>query len=230
MKKGDDRRQLLIDTAERLFYSRGYEQTSIQDILDELHFSKGGFYHHFESKFALLEAICAQRAKQSCEAARAAVEACTGGAVDQLNAFFEKSGIWQSDGTDYVGLLIRVAYREDGALMREKMKQRQIELTLPIVERIISRGVRSGEFFVPRGEGVAELVLRLGMQLTDEIAYVLAGERTETDVLQAIMDKLNLYRYAIERLLGAPFGSVLLLDAQNLAQVCRKMLHQEGRA
>lgn len=223
MKKGDDRRQLLMDTAERLFYSRGYEQTSIQDILDELHFSKGGFYHHFESKFALMEAICAQRAQQSCEAAREAVEGCEGDAVEKLNAFFEKSGIWQSDSTDYVGLLIRVAYREDGALMREKMKQRQIELTLPVIEKIIAQGVKQGVFFVPRGNSVAELVLRLGMQLTDEIAYVLAAQREETDALTAIMDKLNLYRYAIERLLGAPFGSIILLRGENLADIYRAM-------
>lgn len=230
MKKGDDRRQALIDTAERLFYSRGYEQTSIQDILDALKFSKGGFYHHFESKFALMEAICAQRAQQSCEAAKEAVEACEGSAVEKLNAFFEKSGIWHSDGADYIGLLIRVAYREDGALMREKMKQRQIELTLPVVRKIIAQGVKNGEFFVPRGEGVAELVLRLGMQLTDEIAYVLAGAQDEQEAIAEIIDKLTLYRYAIERLLGASFGSVILLKAEDLAQICQAMLQQGSRA
>ena len=61
MKKGDRRREEVIETAERLFYSRGYEKTSVQDILDEMHFSKGGFYHHFESKLQLLEAICEMR-------------------------------------------------------------------------------------------------------------------------------------------------------------------------
>lgn len=229
MKKGEDRRQALLDTAEKLFYSRGYEQTSVQDILDALHFSKGGFYHHFESKLALLEAICAQRAQESCEAARATVDACPGSAVDKLNALFEKSGIWQSDSTDYISLLIRVAYREDGALMREKMKQRQLELTKPILQKIIAEGVRQNLFFVPRGEGVAELVLRLGAQLTDEIAYVLSGAREEQAALAAIFEKLELYRYAIERLLGAPFGSVVLLQAEDLAQVCQNMLRQGGR-
>ena len=230
MKKGDDRRQALIDTAERLFYSRGYEQTSIQDILDALKFSKGGFYNHFEYKHALMEAICVQRAQESGEAARAAVEACDGSAVDKLNAIFEKSGIWHSQGAEYVGVLIRVAYREDGALMREKMKQRQIEIMLPEVEKIISQGVKHGEFFVPRGDGVAELVLRLGMQLTDEIAYVLAGTQEEQDAIAAIVDKLTLYRYAIERLLGAAFGSIVLMDAEELARVCQTMLRQGGRA
>ena len=58
MKKGDARRGELLATAERLFYTKGYEQTSVQDILTAMHFSKGGFYHHFDSKLAVLEAIC----------------------------------------------------------------------------------------------------------------------------------------------------------------------------
>ena len=62
VKKGDARREELLATAERLFYTKGYEQTSVQDIINEMHFSKGGFYHHFDSKLALLDAICEARA------------------------------------------------------------------------------------------------------------------------------------------------------------------------
>ena len=36
MKKGDARRGELLAAAERLFYTKGYEQTSVQDILDEI--------------------------------------------------------------------------------------------------------------------------------------------------------------------------------------------------
>ena len=67
MKKGDQRRDELMATAERLFYTKGYEGTSVQDILTEMNFSKGGFYHYFESKIALLEEICRQRAAAGLE-------------------------------------------------------------------------------------------------------------------------------------------------------------------
>lgn len=50
VRKGDMRREELLATAEKLFYTKGYEQTSVQDILTEMHFSNGGFYHHFDSK------------------------------------------------------------------------------------------------------------------------------------------------------------------------------------
>ena len=46
----------IIITAARLFSEKGYEQTSIQDILDALKLSKGGLYHHFKSKEEILEA------------------------------------------------------------------------------------------------------------------------------------------------------------------------------
>ena len=52
LKKGDARRGELLAAAEKLFYTKGYENTSVQDILDAVGFSKGGFYHHFDSKLA----------------------------------------------------------------------------------------------------------------------------------------------------------------------------------
>ena len=41
MKKGDLRKQEILQTAEKLFCRKGYEQTSVQDILDQLKTSKG---------------------------------------------------------------------------------------------------------------------------------------------------------------------------------------------
>src|SRR4030042_6121800 len=52
------RRKEILDVAQRLIMeTKGYEGMSIQDILDELRISKGAFYHYFDSKGALLEAL-----------------------------------------------------------------------------------------------------------------------------------------------------------------------------
>lgn len=62
MRKGDEKRQAILDVAEKLFYTKGYEATSVQDILDVLDTSKGSFYHHFESKEQVLgHPLCATR-------------------------------------------------------------------------------------------------------------------------------------------------------------------------
>ena len=51
------RRDTFVDAALRLISSRGYEQLSIRDVIDELGASKGAFYHYFDSKGAFLAAV-----------------------------------------------------------------------------------------------------------------------------------------------------------------------------
>ena len=57
VKEHTVRRNEILDVAQRLVTTRGYEQMTIQDILDELQIAKGTLYHYFDSKRALLEAL-----------------------------------------------------------------------------------------------------------------------------------------------------------------------------
>lgn len=51
----------IIETANRLIYIKGYNQTSFADIADELGISKGNLQYHFRNKDALLDAIVDHR-------------------------------------------------------------------------------------------------------------------------------------------------------------------------
>jgi len=51
------RRDAFLDIAQRLIVTKGYEQMSIQDVLDELEASRGALYHYFDSKQALLDGV-----------------------------------------------------------------------------------------------------------------------------------------------------------------------------
>jgi len=229
MKKGDMRRGELLAAAERLFYTNGYEKTSVQDILDATNFSKGGFYHHFDSKLAVLEAICEARARACGEMAEKAANETDGTAVDKLNAVFHDSAILASGNQGFVSLMIQVAYREDGALMRERMKQRQLESIQGVLERVLEEGVKQKEFFVTDSEGTAQLLLRLYLVFTDEIAFLLAQEDNEEKLMDALIGKLNLYRTAIERVLIAPFGSIVLFEAKELQLLSQQILRDRVR-
>jgi AcrR family transcriptional regulator len=56
-KVPEERKQELIDTAERLFLEKGYEQTTVADIVREIEVAQGTFYYYFSSKEEILEAI-----------------------------------------------------------------------------------------------------------------------------------------------------------------------------
>ena len=53
MRKTSDTKSRIVSAAWKLFYRQGYDKTTIDDILEEAHASRGSFYHYFESKDSL---------------------------------------------------------------------------------------------------------------------------------------------------------------------------------
>lgn len=59
--KGKITRDHIVESADRLFYQRGYEHTSFSDIAASVKITKGNFYYHFKSKDEILAAVIEQR-------------------------------------------------------------------------------------------------------------------------------------------------------------------------
>ena len=64
-KDYDVRKQEFLDAAQKLFYEQGYDQTSVNTIIDAVGVSKGTFYHYFKSKEDLLDALAERVAMQA---------------------------------------------------------------------------------------------------------------------------------------------------------------------
>ena len=50
-------RQQLLNAAWKLFYQKGYQNTTMEDILKEAHCSKGRLYYYFHAKAELLDSM-----------------------------------------------------------------------------------------------------------------------------------------------------------------------------
>ncbi|QOR35101.1 TetR/AcrR family transcriptional regulator [Clostridium sp. 'deep sea'] len=57
-------KEQIINTAYELFAEKGYEKTTVAQIIGKAGTSKGGFYHHFKSKDEILEHITLSFVKQ----------------------------------------------------------------------------------------------------------------------------------------------------------------------
>ena len=62
--KGDGNRQRIINAADSLFYRRGYNQTSFQDISDATGIPRGNFYYYFKTKDEILDAVVITRVEE----------------------------------------------------------------------------------------------------------------------------------------------------------------------
>ncbi len=225
MKKGLERKDQIIEAAERLFYEKGYEQTSVQDVLDALSLSKGGFYHYFDSKIELLEAVCRRQIITDAEAMTLAV-AAQQGALNKLNTLFEYCVPWRRDRMDFAALILRVGYRGGSLQLRQCLRDGLMETARPLIQEILLEGLAEKVFFTRFPDDIGELILRLFANITDEAAMLMATATPE-DVLGQTLSHLEVYRSSIEMLLGAPFGTITLLDLTLLSTMTSVLAAQD---
>src|ERR1044072_4052256 len=89
------RRNEILDAALQLVYSKGYDKMTIQDILDELHMSKGAFYHYFDSKADVLQAMIERMVVEQVEPLLlSAVQDPHLTALEKLQRYFDTAVRW----------------------------------------------------------------------------------------------------------------------------------------
>ena len=222
MKKGELRRDSILRTAERLFFEKGYDETSIQDILDALSISKGGFYHYFESKIALLEEICRQRAATELEHIRAELYSGKLNPTQKLNLLLGALHLFNRESPEFTALVLKISYVDCDVHLREQTRSFMLESLRPLVDEVISAGIADGSFFTRNPGQIGRILLMLGCDVNDEACRILAESPDNPDCVIGIVELLNAYRDAIENLLGASFGTISLFDVEHLMRAFRQ--------
>ena len=97
------------------------------------------------------------------------------------------------------------------------------------LEEILAEGVRTQAFYVTDIVTSTQMLLRLYMQFADDIAFLLAKGESEEKMVDGMVAKLRVYRTAIERVLVAPFGSIVLFDAKELQLLSQDIIKRRLR-
>src|SRR6187401_1947873 len=96
------RRDAFVDAAQRLIQAKGYEQMTIQDVLDELDTSRGAFYHYFDSKAALLDAVIERMVDDAIAAIGLIVDEPGLPALTRLARLFNGLAEWKTERTEFL--------------------------------------------------------------------------------------------------------------------------------
>lgn len=222
MKKGELRKEAILRTAEELFFTKGYTETSIQDILEKLEISKGGFYHYFDSKNALLEEICRQRGGRELERLRGELYSGKLDALQRLNLLLGALNLFRREDPRYVALVLKVSFIDGDVHFRDQMRRFMLEGLRPMVDETLRDGMAQGAFFSRHPGQLGGLLLMLGSDVNDEACRLLTAGLEEPECVIGIMDLLDAYRESVESLCGAPFGSILLFDVEHMMNAFRQ--------
>jgi AcrR family transcriptional regulator len=162
-KKGE-----LLAVAENLFLEKGYEQTSIDDILKESGISKGGFYHYFKSKDEILSESIKNIIEESVRYLQPIVDDERLGALEKFKLFMTKKTEFQSTKTDYAKLLAKLIQSDITQYKYSLiMSQKMVE---PFA-RIIEQGVKEGVFAVEYPCETADILIRTVNSVVQSASY-----------------------------------------------------------
>lgn len=212
------KRNEILDVALQLVYSKGYEKMTIQDILDQLKISKGAFYHYFDSKVDVLEAVIERMANEEVEPVfLSIVQDPHLSALDKLHHYFDMSTRWKTSQKAFVIELVKVWYSDENALARQKMLARTVEHMGPFFTEIIKQGIQEGVFTSRYPEIASRVTINLIYDLAYESGQMFIAENVkESENLRRIESLYAAYSDVLERVLGAPQGSIQVMTDEAL--------------
>ena len=212
------RRNAILDAAQRAVVTRGYEQMAIADILGELQISSGAFYHYFDSKPALLLALVERIGNEIEEIVLPIVHDPTPGALDKLQRFFAALDQWKFAHKRLVLAYLSVWYGDENAIVRHKLYQARVKRLTPWLEEIIQQGAREGIFMTPYPDQAARMIISLFEDLGYATVELLLAEHLSPENLSRLQRILLATTDALERLLGAPSGCLQPASLEGLDQ------------
>lgn len=210
------RREAFLDVAQRFVQTKGFDAMSIQDVLDELDASKGAFYHYFDSKQALLEAIVERFADAALVTLGPVLNDANLPALRKLERIFAGIARFKALQKDFVLAIIEVWNSDGNAVVREKLRRLTVNRLVPLLSLVIEQGITEGTFPAQSPQETA-MVLTSLMQGFQQQANDLFIERQAGRIgFDVVQRSVAANTEAFERILGIPKGSLTLIDEPTL--------------
>jgi AcrR family transcriptional regulator len=214
-----EKRNEILDAAQRLVFTKGYERMTVQDILADVQISSGAFYHYFDSKPAVLEAFIERIKDEAEKPLLPIIHDPHLTAIEKLQGFFDTLDRLRTAHKADVVKLGRVWYTDDNAIVRQKVDEAIVKQRAPLLTLIVRQGIREGVFTTAYPDQAGEVILALlhGMGNTHaKLLLSIGQERDEMRCITSIITTHAAYMDAIERVLGANPHSLYRTDVETV--------------
>ena len=194
--KNNERKQELLKIAYNMFLMKGYDNTSIDDIINEAKIAKGTYYYYFESKEETLEEVINMMINDEVTSAKEILKmpiSIPEKLVRIITSLRPKKNEQET------------LNKKDNIVMHEKINNRIIEEAVPLLEQVVMEGIENKIF------NCTHIKERLKMLL------IMSNELFDND--EPNMNQVEVFIYTAEKMLGAKEGTLefikMLIGGQN---------------
>lgn len=195
VKEAAERRNEILDVAEELFVTKGYDKTSTNDILERIGIARGTLYYHFKSKEDILNAMIERINEALIAKVRVIASDTKIPVIDRIVMTIAGLNVESDIGKE----IIDQVHKPQNALMHQKMQKNLVEGVAPILTGLLEEGNAQGVFHVKYPAQTVEMFIIYSVTVFDD-DYDVQGEGAE--------NRIKAFLYNIEQLLGAEEGSV----------------------
>ena len=188
MKKGEKRKQELLKIAYSMFVEKGYDNTSIDEIIARAGIAKGTYYYYFPSKEATLEAMIDMMIDEEVGRARTVIASLMT-VPEKVAAVIYSFRPGQGEES-----IANAVEAEENIFLHEKLNKRIISEAVPLLSAVVREGVGGGIFDCEQIEERVRMILILSARAFDD------GNVTENDV--------TVFIDIVEKILGAKPGTM----------------------
>lgn len=195
IKDADERKNEIMDAAGELFSQKGFDKTTISDIIEKVGVARGTVYYHFKSKEEIMDSLIERYNTQLIVNARKIAEDKS---IPVLERLFQT--LMAMHNTDASGIHDNI-HNPQNALMHQKMEQFIMESTTPILAGILEDGIREKLFDTPYPYETVEMVLAHTNTVFDNNYMDHLSQEEQ-------LSRIKAFLFNLERLFGAEPGSL----------------------
>ena len=191
MKKGERRKNELIKIAYKKFLENGYEQTSVDEIIEAAQIAKGTYYYYFQSKEQMLEEVVEMMSAKGSERAAEVLKS-------DLSIPEKIVGIMLAYRPMADELTIQDTLNQpENILLHDRINKKLLANAVPLLSEAVREGIRQGVFECEQVEERVKMILIISRIFDD-------GDYTRNDVI-AFID-------LVEKLIGAKPGAMGFIE------------------
>ncbi|MFC9542395.1 TetR/AcrR family transcriptional regulator [Lysinibacillus sp. NPDC056959] len=198
-KEAMERRNEILDVADKLFGQKGFDGTSTNDILEKVGIARGTLYYHFKSKEDIMDALIERYHAQILGAAKGIAANKSIPVHERIVRVVMALNISSGNGKEIIDHI----HKPQNALMHQKIQKVIMNGLPPILTEIIHEGIEQGLFSTPYPYECMEMIVAYTNTVFDDDMLDMTDEERAS--------RIPAFVFNVERLLGVESGSLMYM-------------------